>query len=217
MASFQPPASLRHTRPMALELLTAAGVLALLTIAPGPDMAVVTRRSLVGGRADAFRAALGIVCGLLVWGGLSVLGLTALLVAFPAAFLVVKLVGVAYLAWLGVQALRGVQQHGDPDAPGAVRGGPFVTGLATNLLNPKIALFYTALLPTLAPPSLGVWGLAVLVLIHAVLSLAWLTGYAYALHRARGFFERPRVRRTLDRLTGIVLLGFAVRLATEEA
>lgn len=204
---------------MALHLLAAAGVLALLTIAPGPDMAVVTRRSLVGGRRDALRAALGVVCGLLVWGTLTVLGLAALLAASPTAYLLVKVVGVAYLVFLGVQALRrGKDQDQDQtSATAPARGRPFVTGLTANLLNPKIAVFYTALPPTLAPHGSGAWGLAALVSIHAGLTLAWLSGYAYALHRARAFFERPGVRRALDRFTGVVLFAFAVRLATEQS
>ncbi len=202
---------------MVLHLLAAAGVLGLLTLAPGPDMAVVTRRSLVAGRGDALRAAMGVVCGLLVWGSLAVLGLTALLTASPKAYLLVKVIGVGYLIFLGVQALRGGKDH-DPMATTApVRGRPFLTGLATNLLNPKIAVFYTALLPTLAPPASGAWGLGTLVLIHAGLTLTWLSGYAYALDRARAFFQRPGVRRTLDRFTGIVLFAFAIRLATEQS
>ncbi|MEU6078428.1 LysE family translocator [Micromonospora sp. NPDC047074] len=200
---------------MVLHLLAAAGILGLLTIVPGPDMAVVTRRALVGGQGDALRAGLGVVCGLLVWGSLAVLGLTAVLTASPGAYLVVKVVGVGYLVFLGIQALRGGSDD-DPVAGAApARGRPFLTGLATNMLNPKIAVFYTALLPTLAPPSLGAWGLGILVLIHAVLTLGWLSGYAYVLDRARALFERPRVRRALDRVTGVVLIAFAVRLATE--
>ena len=202
---------------MALHLLAAAGVLGLLTMAPGPDMAVVTRRSLVGGRGDALRAAVGVVCGLLLWGTLAVLGLTALLTASPKAYLVVKVVGVGYLIFLGVQALRGGKDHGPMATTAPVRGRAFLTGLATNLLNPKIAVFYAALLPTLAPPASGAWGLGTLVLIHAGLTLVWLSGYAYALDRARAFVQRPGVRRTLDRLTGIVLVAFAIRLATEHS
>ena len=199
---------------MLLQFLAAAGVLGLLTLAPGPDMAVVTRRSVVGGRRDALRAAMGVVCGLLVWGSLALLGLTALLTAFPKAYLFIKVVGVGYLVFLGVQALRGSEDHSTTAAAAPVRGRPFLTGLATNLLNPKIAIFYAALLPTLAPPASGAWGLGALVLIHAALGLIWLSGYAYALDRASAVLQRPRVRRTIDRLTGIVLLGFAIRLTT---
>jgi threonine/homoserine/homoserine lactone efflux protein len=141
---------------MFLAFLAAAGVLGLLTMAPGPDMAVVTRRSLVGGRGDAFRAASGVVCGLLLWGSLAVLGLTTLLTASPTAYLLVKVVGVCYLVFLGVQAVRGGKHR-------------------------------------------------------------WLSGYACALDRGRAFFQRPRVRRTVDRLTGMVLIAFAIRLATESS
>src|SRR4051794_14157574 len=202
---------------MLLHFVAAAGVLGLLTLAPGPDLAVVTRRWLVGGRADALRAAMGVVCGLLVWGSLAVLGLTALLAASPKAYLLVKVVGVGYLVFLGVQAFRVGEDHDSVATNAPVRGRPFFTGLATNLLNPKIAVFYTALLPTLAPPGSGSWGLCALVLIHAGLGLLWLSGYAYALNRARAFFERPRVRRTIDRLSGIVLFALAIRLATERS
>ena len=207
---------------MVRHLLIATGVLVLLTLLPGPDMAVVTRTALVGGRRAAVRAATGIVTGLLVWGSLAVLGLTALLTASPRAYLVVKVLAVLYLLYLGIQAFR--SREPSPAAGGsdvaaqaaAVRGTPFLTGLTTDLLNPKIAVFYTAMLPTLAPPSLpGARGLAVLVVIHVVITLGWLVGYAHLLTRARHVVGRPAVRRVLDRVTGVALIGFALRLATE--
>lgn len=206
-----------HTHHVLLQLLTAAGVLALLTLVPGPDMAVVTRRALVAGRADALRAAAGVVLGLMVWGSLAVLGLTALLAASPAAYTVVKTLGVLYLLWLGLQALR-ARGHGTEVAEVPLRGRPLLTGLTTNLLNPKIAVFYTALLPTLAPPSLpGGWALAVLVLVHGALTLAWLGACAHVLARTRAVAGRPALRRALDRVTGVALLAFAVRLAASSA
>ena len=122
----------------------------------------------------------------------------------------------AYLLFLGAQALwrsrRGAPVAVQPD--GRVAGGPWRTGLVSNVLNPKIAVFYTSLLPTLAPsgvpPALG---MALLVLLHAVLTCAWLAGYVYLLHRARSVFERPGVRRALERVTGVVLIGFGIRVA----
>jgi threonine/homoserine/homoserine lactone efflux protein len=201
---------------MVLHMLAAAGVLALLTLAPGPDLAVVTRRALIGGRGDGIRTALGVVCGLLLWGSLAVAGLSAILSASPKAYLLLKVAGVCYLVFLGIQAFRSGGQHGEAATAAPPRGRPFLTGVATNLLNPKIAVFYTALLPTLAPRASGTGGLITLVLIHAALALAWLVAYTFALDRARAFFERPRVRRALDRVTGTVLFVFAVRLATEQ-
>lgn len=209
---------------MLSHLLVATGVLALLTVLPGPDMAVITRAALAGGRQAATRAAAGIVTGLLVWGSLAVLGLTALLTASPRAYLVVKVLAVLYLLYLGVQAFRtqhapvaGIDVELTPP-PSTTARAPFLTGLTTDLLNPKIAVFYTAMLPTLAPPSLpGARGLAVLVVIHVALTFAWQVGYAHLLTRARHVVGRPAVRRALDRVTGVALIGFAVRLVTEHA
>ena len=207
---------------MLRHLLIATGVLALLTILPGPDMAVVTRTALVAGRRAAVRAAAGIVTGLRVWGTLAVAGLTALLTASPRAYLVVKVAAVLYLLYLGIQAFRQDRSPaaGGPDVapPEPVRGAPFLTGLTTDLLNPKIAVFYTAMLPTLAPPSLpGAPGLALLVAIHVTITLGWLVGYAHLLTRAHHVVDRPSVRRALNRITGVALIGFAVRLVTEHA
>ncbi|GAB2728142.1 LysE family translocator [Nocardioides pakistanensis] len=200
------------------QLSAAAAVLALLTVVPGPDLAVVTRRALVGGFGDGLRTALGVASGLLVWGALAVLGLTALLASAPTAYLVVKVAGVVYLLFLGVQALAARDREADVENPIPRRDRPFLTGLSTNLLNPKIAIFYTALLPTLAPAAVPApWSMAVLVGIHALLTVTWFAGFSYALTRARAVFERPRVRRALDRLTGVVLVGFAIRLATDHA
>ena len=160
-------------------------------------MAVVTRRALVGGRPAGLRAASGVVVGLLVWGSLAVLGLTALLTAAPRVYLAVRIVGAGYLLFLGVQALRGGKDHHDPAGTGSAGGRPFVTGSATNMLNPKIAVFYTALLPTLAPASLGAWGLAMLVTVHAAVTLGWLTGYAAVLDvRARCSIDRGYAARS---------------------
>ncbi|MGE7385834.1 LysE family translocator [Streptomyces sp. NPDC004126] len=211
---------------MLTQLAAATGVLALLTLVPGPDMAIVTRRAVSRGRADGLRTVGGIAVGLLLWGALTAAGLAALLAASAEVFLVVKLAGAAYLCFLGAQALRrpgaGTALDGtagdpaDRPATGRGRGGSaWRTGLVANALNPKIAVFYTGLLPTLAPPGLRpAAGMALLVLVHVLLTLAWLSTYVYVLSRARRFFTRPRVRRTMDRVTGVVLIGFGVRVAT---
>ncbi|WP_078870905.1 LysE family transporter [Streptomyces caatingaensis] len=133
------------------------------------------------------------------------------------AYFVVKVLGAAYLAWLGVRALWRSRRDA-PGAPGRTQGGrgPYVSGLVTNVLNPKIAVFHTGLLPTPAPDGLSTAaGMGLLVLLHAALTLGWLGGYAWLVTRARSVFERPRVRRALDRVTGVVLIGFGLRVATE--
>ncbi|MGW7098311.1 LysE family translocator [Streptomyces sp. NPDC054838] len=201
---------------MYTQLLTATGVLALLTLVPGPDMAIVTKQAVSRGRADGLRTVGGIAAGLLLWGALTVAGLAALLAASAEVYLVVKLAGAGYLCFLGVQSLR---HPGAEPAVAAVPGGrggsAWRTGLVGNALNPKIAVFYTGLLPTLAPVGVRpAAGMVLLVGVHVLLTLLWLGTYVYVLSRARHFFARPRVRRTLDRVTGAVLIAFGVRVAT---
>jgi threonine/homoserine/homoserine lactone efflux protein len=196
--------------------LTAVGALALLTVLPGPDVAIVTRFALARGRTPATRAALGIVAGLAVWGVLTVVGLAAVLAASATAYSVVKYAGAMFLVGMGVYVLwRSRQDHAQTASAATVVGFPFRTGLLTNVLNPKIAVFYTSLLPSLVPaggdPQL--W-LPLLVGTHAVLSLAWLTVYAVALTRARFVVGQPSVRAWLERATGGILIGLGLRVAT---
>ncbi|MFD8522439.1 LysE family translocator [Streptomyces capillispiralis] len=205
---------------MLLQFMTAVGVLAVLTMVPGPDMAVVTRRAVASGWQDGLRTVGGITAGLLVWGVLAVAGLAAVLAASATAYTVVKLAGAVYLVLLGVQALR--QSRRDrAQAPAAAvappRGNPWRTGLVSNVLNPKIAVFYTGLLPTLAPAGLPPHtGMALLVLVHTLLTAVWLGGYVLLLSKARAFFEKPAVRQGLDRVTGVVLIGFGLKVATTQ-
>lgn len=202
---------------MFVQFLAAAGVLAVLTVVPGPDMAVVTRRAVVCGRRDGLRTVGGITAGLLAWGVLTVVGLAAVLAASATAYTVIKLVGAAYLTFLGVQALLQSRRHrGGTPAPAeaAPKGSPWHTGFVSNILNPKIAVFYTGLLPTLAPSGMAPHvGMALLVLLHAVLTLVWLGSYVLLLAKARAFFRKPVVRRVMDRVTGVVLIGFGIKVA----
>lgn len=202
---------------MTASLVAAVLALTLLTVLPGPDVAVVTRLALSHGPAQAFRGSLGIVCGLLLWGLLTVAGLAALLAASATAYAVVKYGGAAYLVLLGVQAIW--QSRTTPGEPGGSTPAPsdgkgFRIGIVSNVLNPKIAVFYTGLLPSLVPAGAptGVT-LVGLVLVHCLLSLAWLTLYAAVLQRASGVLQRPTVRQRLDRVTGVVLIAFGVRVA----
>jgi threonine/homoserine/homoserine lactone efflux protein len=200
--------------------LAFTGVAALLTITPGLDMALVSRSAIVGGRRPAFATTWGIVSGLLVWGAASAVGVTAVLAASANAYDALRLAGAAYIVWLGVQSLRhaGKSPAASPGRGNGSAPRAFRTGLLTNLANPKIAVFYSTVLPTFIPANADVLASSLaLAAIHAVLSLVWLTGYASLLTRARAFFERPRVRRALDRLTGIVLVGLGLRLALSRA
>lgn len=203
------------------ELLAAVGVLALLTVLPGPDFAIVLRWAAAGGARSGVLAALGVVAGCLVWGALAVAGLAALFTASPVLYEVVRVVGAGYLVWMAARLIGRSSRggHTTADATVEVSGRrAFQQGLITNLLNPKIAAFYVGVLPALvpvgAPHALTMAGL---VLCHAALGIVWLGLAAVAVSRGRRVLGRPVVRSWLDRITGVVLLGFAGRLALDAA
>lgn len=183
-------------------------------------MAVVTKRAIASGRQDGLRTVGGITAGLLIWGALTVAGLAAVLAASATAYTVVKLAGALYLGFLGVQALL-QSRRSRPVTPAAgapaPSGSPWRTGLISNVFNPKIAVFYTGLLPTLAPSGFSPHlGMALLVVIHAALTLVWLGGYVLVLAKARAFFGKPAVRRAMDRVAGVVLIGFGIKVASSQ-
>jgi RhtB (resistance to homoserine/threonine) family protein len=197
------------------------GVVALLTITPGADMAMVARSVFTGGRRDAFATTLGISAGCFVWACASALGVAAVLAASQTAYDALRLVGAAYLVWLGVQSLLAARSGGAV-AAAASRGSaslqahPFRQGLLTNLFNPKIAVFYSTFLPQFIGPGDPALLISMLLAcVHIAFGIAWLSFYAWLLDRAVEAFKGSRVRRALDALTGTVLIGLGLRLAAE--
>jgi threonine/homoserine/homoserine lactone efflux protein len=193
------------------------GVAAVLTITPGADMALVTRAALMGGRRAAFGTTLGIVAGCLAWAAASALGVAAVLEASATAFTLLKLAGAAYLVFLGVQSIRFARTPAPTaaDAPPATRA-PFRDGLLTNLLNPKIAVFYGALLPQFMADGDPIFLKSMLLAgIHGLMGIVWLSTYAAFVTRAGDVLRRPRVKAWLDRVTGGVLVALGLRLASD--
>ncbi|CAN5409132.1 LysE family translocator [soil metagenome] len=205
---------------MTLAFLAAVGALALLTVLPGPDFAIVARWAAIGMR-HGVAAALGVVTGCTLWGALTVAGLAALFTASPLAYEVVRVVGAGYLVWMAARligrSLRRASHH--PDIAVTPSGRlAFRQGFVTNLLNPKIAAFYVGVLPALVPDGAPhALTLAALVLCHQFLGIAWLTLVSLAISRGRSVLAKPLVRAWLDRATGLVLLVFAGRLALDAA
>lgn len=203
------------------------GVITLLTITPGADMAMVSRSVFMGGRRAAFATTLGIAAGCMIWAVASAAGVAAVLAASETAYDALRLVGAVYLVWLGLQSLdaarRGYAGSGAPQSAGAQAAGPrgaglpaFRQGLLTNLFNPKIALFYTTFLPQFIGPGDPVLLLSIAMAgVHVTLGIVWLSGYAWLLDRAIETFQSSRLRRALDALTGAVLVALGFRVAAD--
>jgi threonine/homoserine/homoserine lactone efflux protein len=195
-----------------------------LVLVPGPDFAVVTRNTLAAGRWRGAWCATGVASSNAVQGTAAAAGLGALVVRAQPVFQAIKWAGVVYLVWLGVQAIRSavrgeyapLDSGAEPRAAGQAFGG-WRQGFLSNITNPKVLVFYLAVLPQFIGPGTSWAALLALAVTHAVLSLAYLLVVVAGLHRVRRVLDRRPVRRALDALTGTVLLGFGARLATEKA
>jgi len=209
---------------VALASFTLASV--LIVLLPGPDSLVVVRGLVRGGRRGGAATAAGVLCGLVVWVTATALGLSALLQASEIGYDVLKVAGACYLTWIGVRSLLTVRRRADdvvtagdgPMAPAPLLGGSgFFAGFLTDLLNPKVGVFFVSFLPGFVPDSgwsvgwttlaLGAW--------YTVLTALYFVGLIALSGTVAGWMRSPGIRRRLDTLTGLVLVGFGVRLATE--
>ena len=190
----------------------------LLTIAPGLDTALVLRTAAAEGPKGAALATLGVVMGCLTWGAAVALGLGALLAASQLAFTVLKWGGALYLVWLGVNLLLKPRSRFDLEiadrasAPG--NHSWLVRGFLTNLLNPKVGVFYVSFLPQFLPAHVPAAPfIFLLAVLHALMGLIWFNLLITATRPVARALKRPAVVRRLDRLTGLVFLGFGLKLA----
>ena len=196
-------------------------VSALVIVTPGQDTALTVRNTLVGGRPGGFATALGVASGQGVWALATAVGLIALLAASHLVFVGLRVAGAAYLVWLGVHALGDALRPRElPAGYGAARPArlpparAFRQGLLSNLGNPKMVVFFTSLLPQFVSPGGGFAALLGLGIAFCTMTFAWLSVYAVAVARARGWLLRSRARRALDAVTGSVLVVLGLRLAS---
>lgn len=197
------------------------GVAALIILVPGPDTALVTKNAVIHGRGAALGTAVGVCTGLALWTLASALGVASLLRASGTAYTALKVVGAAYLLWLGLQALRHARSHWADDAPATGRAGldargGFRQGVLSNLANPKIAVFFTSLLPHFIGtgqdvflPFLGLGATFV------AMTLAWLGAFAFVAARGAALLRRPRVKAAVDRVSGTLLIAVGVQVAVD--
>ncbi|MET9674882.1 LysE family translocator [Streptomyces sp. NPDC006482] len=199
-------------------------VVGLLTLTPGLDTAVILRTAALGRRTRAWGVVLGIQTGTLVWGALTSLGVTALLAASHLAYEILRWAGAAYLLWMAVRMIhdtfrgRGTTPEGvELGAAADTLSGGWRQGTLTNLLNPKVGVFYVAVLPQFIPadaPHLAA-GL-LLTSVHITFGVIWSTVLIVCATAMGSRLREPRSRRVLDRITGTVIGAFAVRLAVSD-
>ena len=192
----------------------------VLAATPGIDTALVLRMSISAGARHGLSAAFGIAAGCLLWAAVVATGLGALLAASGALFSAVKFLGAAYLVWQGVLLLRSRGERADAPATTAnaeTAGSAFAKGFLTNALNPKVGIFYLTLLPQFVPAGVEVATFSFLLAsIHVAMSLLWFALLIALTRRSVRILQKPSVVAALDRLTGVVFLGFGLKLAVSQ-
>ena len=192
----------------------------LIVVAPGPSFAVMVNQSLRNGRLGGLAAVLGNASGLVFWASASVFGLTALIRTSEFAFVALKVVGAAYLCWLGLRTLvRSRATAADDPVVMRTGGGgrltAFRTGMVTNLANPKAAVLYLALLPQFLPAGGGTLAdTAVLAAVQMAISVSWYTLVVLAVGLVRRTLARPSVKARVEQISGLVLVGLGLRMIT---
>lgn len=193
----------------------------LLIILPGPDTAIVTKNTVVGGRGVGVQTMLGSCLGLLIHTVAAVAGLSAIIVQSAVAFTILKYVGAAYLCYLGVRTLMNMRTNKAQVDEGklveAKGNSYFKQGFITNVTNPKVAVFFLTFLPQfLAPGSEPFWSFLLMGVMYTVLTFIWFLCYVFLLDLIRNFMKRPATQAVIEGLTGIVLIGFGIKLALDK-
>lgn len=199
-------------------ILSFAVLAGILTLVPGIDTTLVLRTAITRGNREAYAALLGINLGVLVWGVAAAVGVSALLLVSEVAFQAVKYAGAAYLLYMGIQLIRKSKAHQDAnvDVQGGSLWGMFMRGLTANLLNPKVGVFYMAVLPQFIWAEAPAWYAGImLALVHVAEGMIWLSIVIYATSFARSFLGKPRVKAWIDRIAGSALIGFGLKTALD--
>ena len=201
-----------------IDRIAAFAVLSLIvTVTPGPDSLLVLRSSLLAGRPAGGRVAAGATSGSLAWGICSVAGLTAILAASAQLYRALQLAGACYLLFLGIRGWRAAAGHAAGHSARPGRSPGFRTGLVSNLLNPKVGLFFLTVMPQLIPHHANVTSYALAFAVaDALIAGSWLVIVAWLSDRARTLLNRPRVRSALDRAAATALVALGLKVAAEQ-
>jgi threonine/homoserine/homoserine lactone efflux protein len=208
---------------MDASFLAFLGISAVVIVTPGQDTALTIRNTLLGGRRAGIATAAGVCTGQATWTIGASLGLTAILITSETVFVAVRLAGAAYLIYLGAHSLWSAIQAATDESRDRIIGRAALEpcralrqGAISNLGNPKMAIFFSSLLPQfVAPGASSFAGMLALGLVFVAMTFGWLSLYAVVVELFGGFIRRGPVRRAIDAVTGVVLLAFGARLAIE--
>lgn len=207
-------------------LATFAVVALLLSVVPGPDTLLVLRAGLRGGQRSGTAAGLGCAAGSLIWGSAAAVGLATLLERSAAAFEIVKLAGAVYLIYLGARALWDARRPGllglDRDAPAGspvqTPAGAFLAGLTSDLLNPKMGLFYVAVIPQVVPHTMPIMsGTLMFAGIDTAVASLYMAVLAAVAGWALRWLRQARVRRAMEGATGLCMVGLGATIALDHS
>ncbi|MFS3927110.1 LysE family translocator [Priestia flexa] len=199
------------------DLLTFLLLSSFVVMSPGVDTALITKRTVSEGRTSGYRMAMGITAGSLVHTFAAAFGLSAILMQSALAFEIVKYVGAIYLIYLGVSSfMTRKKQETKENLKDQIKPGQsaFKQGLLSNVLNPKVAMFFLTFLPQFVTPgSSSIQQLLMMGVIYTFLSISWFFVYVFFINYLRSWLLSAKVQRAMDRATGLVLIGFGVKLA----
>ncbi|MBY0145159.1 LysE family translocator [Neobacillus niacini] len=195
----------------------------LLIILPGPDTAIATKNTLTVGRTGGFKTILGTCCALLIHTLAAVVGLSAIIVKSAFLFSIFKYFGAVYLVYLGIKTLWALKQNkttaSDIPAESKYEGKScFKQGFLTNLLNPKVAVFFLTFLPQFVESgSQSFLPFLIMGITYMLLTALWFLFYIYLLDQIRAFMKKPKTQSVIEGITGTVLIGFGIKLTMEKA
>ena len=193
----------------------------LLIILPGPDTAIVTKNTLTIHKNAGFKTMLGTLCALMIHTTAAVVGLSAILVKSAWLFTIIKYIGAVYLVYLGIRTLIAMTKRKamTVDAiPDQHRSSTFLQGFLTNLLNPKVAVFFLTFLPQFVTSNENpLVPFFILGTTYTVLTAIWFILYILLLHQVRKFMNQPSTQKVMEAVTGSILIVFGIKLAFEKA
>ncbi|WP_409273476.1 LysE family translocator [Neobacillus sp. SCS-31] len=187
-----------------------------VVMSPGIDTALITKRTIAGGQKEGYRLALGITTGSLVHTLAAAFGLSAILMQSALAFEIVKYAGALYLIYLGISSFITRRKSDEDNNTSEKPGSAYKQGLLSNVLNPKVAMFFLTFLPQFVQPGGdSTMQLVLMGVMYTLLSISWFFLYVYFINFLRDWLMSPNVQKVMDRVTGIVLIAFGLKLALD--